>query len=287
MKRSWGRFNSVLATLATLCVSTGSAVAQGVVVDFESPAYAAASVLGQEGWVTTSYAATPNGTLTVSSASPLAGGQSLSYSRTDPNLGPFNAADVAKADIVTVAKDGTAAADLNVSFLMSSSSLATQGFGYGVTGLFLSPDGPGGMSPMGMRLNNAGSSIPSLELFGNIGGALGWHYFGGSLAAAAFPADDTLEFKVDVDFDSQSYAIAYRNATAGGAFTAPQGPIGFHDPFPADPNGHYTIDVIASFRFGAGKIDNLAFDGNLIPEPTTACLGLFGLGALAFIRRKQ
>lgn len=286
MTRSVARFSYVCATLATLYSLVDAPAARAVVVDFEAPTYATSGILGQQGWVTPSYAPTLNGTLEVSTVAPLAGSQSLRYARTDSNLGPFTASDVTQANVVTVAKDGTPVADLNVSFLISSSSLATQGFGYGVTGLFVSPDGPGGMTPFGMRLMNAGSTIPSVELFGSVGGVGGWYYFGGSLAAAAFPENETLEFDFDVDFDSSSYLVSYRNVTTNGAFTAPVGPFDFVNAFPADPSGHYSIDVIASFRFGAGQIDNVTLTGNLVPEPATAGLGLLALGAIATIRRR-
>lgn len=287
MVRSGVGLTCVLGMLVALCVAGSGSVASAVTLDFENPPYAAAGVVGQDGWVVNSYAATPNGTVEVSGAAPLAGGQSLRYARTNSNLGPFSAADVSKADVITVAADGTPDADLNASLLISANSLASEGFGFGALGVFLSNDGVNGATPLGVQLNNAGSSIPSIEVFANIGGAVGWHYFGGSQPAAAFPEGDTLEFALDVDFDSKSYTVAYRNVTAGGALTSPAGPFNFAVDFPANPDGTFTVDVIASLRFGAGQIDDVTLSGNVIPEPTTLSLGVLGLGVMWVLRRKR
>jgi len=278
----------LFGTLAALGALASGPVALAVTVDFESPAYAAGGIAGQDGWVVTSYAATPNGTLEVSATGPLSGGQSIRYARTNTNLGPFSAADVTKADVVTVVADGTGAADLNASFLISASSLANQSLGFGAVSFFLSPNGVGGQTPIGIQLNNAGSSIPSIEVFANytgVGPAFG--YLGGTQPAAAFPEGNTLEFDLDVDFDSSTFTVAYRNVTAGGAFSSPAGPYAFASGFPAGPGGAIGVDVIAGFRFGAGQLDDVTLTGNLVPEPTTLGLGLASVAAMCLHRRKR
>lgn len=274
-------FLALTAYGALACVP----VAKAVTVSFENPSYVAGSVVGQDGWGVTSYFPTLNGSVQVSATNPLAGAQSLSYTRTEAGLAP-NGSDVVKADVVTVAKDGTPAADLNASFLISSSSLSAQGMGFGISGLFLSPAGASGVTPIGIRLNNAGSSIPSIEEFADFGGSPAFFYFGGSLAAASFPENDPLEFNIAVDFDSSSYTVAYRDVTSGGALVTSGFTRGFALPYPANPNGTFDVDVIAAFRYGAGKIDNINLTGNLVPEPST--LGLCVLaGAFAALSLKR
>lgn len=288
MTRSESMRIGLLGLLAALCTTKGDLLASTVVVDFENPPYVAGSPIGQDGWAAPNHATSPNGTVEVSSIDPLSGGQSLRYARTNTNLGPFSAADVTKADVIRVAADGTPAADLSASFLISSTSLSAQGVGFGAVGFFLSPDGVGGQTPVGIQLNNAGSSIPSIEVFANypgVGPAYG--YLGGSQSAAAFPEGDTLEFNLDVDFDSSTFTVAYRNATAGGEFSSPAGPYSFASDFPAGPGGAIDIDVIASFRFGAGQIDDITLTGNVVPEPATLGLTFVGVAATYLHRRKR
>ena len=285
MVRSKAGLTCVLGMLVALCVAGSGPSASAVAVDFENPPYTTGNIVGQDGWAATAYFPTPNGTLEVSTTSPLAGGQSLSYTRTEAGLAP-NGSDVVKADVVTIAKDGTPAPDLSASFLISSTSLATQGMGFGLDGLFLSPNGASGSTPIGIRLNNAGSSIPSIEEFADFGGSPAWFYFGGTLAAAAFPENDTLEFDIDVDFDSLTYTVAYRNVTAGSPFTSSGFTRGFAVPYPANPDGTYDVDVIAAFRYGAGRIDNISLTGNIIPEPTTLGLSIASVAAMRLYRRK-
>jgi hypothetical protein len=272
--------------LAVACAAACGAAASAVVVDFESPPYAAGTIDGQEGWALPGYATVVNGTLEVSATSPLAGAQSLRYTRTEAGLAG-TARDVFKADVVTIAKDGTSAPDLNASFLISATSLASQSMGFGLDGLYLSPNGADGSTPIGIRLNNAGSSIPSIEEFADFGGSPAWFYFGGSLAAANFPESNTLEFDIDVDFDSSTYTVAYRNVTAGTPFASSGFTRGFALPYPANPNGTYDVDVIAAFRYGAGHIDNITLTGNIVPEPATLGLSLAGVAAMCLRRRNR
>ena len=285
MTKSFARTYCCLIALAAFGAVAGAQVAKAVTVSFESPTYAAGSVVGQDGWGVTGYFPILNGSVEVGATNPLAGMQSLSYTRTEAGLA-HNGSDVVKAEVVTVAKDGTPAADLNASFLISASSLSAQGMGFGISGLFLSPAGASGVTPIGIRLTNAGSSIPSIEEFADFGGSPAFFYFGGSLAAASFPENDVLEFNIDVDFDSSSYKVAYRNVTSGGALTSSGFTRGFAVPYPANPSGTFDVDVIAAFRYGAGKIDNINLTGNLVPEPST--LGMCVLaGAVAVLSSKK
>ena len=282
------RFANSTCWLFALAIGVaGSAqLAQAVTVGFENPPYAIGPVLGQDGWSATNYFPTLNGTVEVSSSSPLSGSQSLSYTRTEAGLAP-NGSDVVKADVIKVAKDGTPAADLSAAFLISSTSLSAQGMGFGVAGFFLSPSGASGVTPIGIRLNNAGSTIPSIEEFADFGGSPAFFYFGGSLAAAAFPENDVLEFEIDVDFDSSTYTVGYRNLTAGGPLTSSGVSRGFAVPYPANPDGSFDVDVIAAFRFGAAKIDDIRLSGNIVPEPSTLGLCLLGAAATVRLSRKR
>lgn len=270
-----------------LCSTVASVSgAKAVTVSFESPLFSAGNVVGQDGWGLTGYFPTPNGSVLVSATSPLAGAQSLSYTRTEAGLAG-NGSDVFKADVVTVAKDGTPAADLSASFLISAGSLSAQGMGFGLSGLFLSPAGASGVTPIGIRLNNAGSSIPSIEEFADFGGSPAFFYFGGSLAAASFPENDVLEFDIDVDFDSSTYTAGYRNVTTGGAFVSSGFTRGFAVPYPANPDGTFDVDVIAAFRFGAGKIDNITLSGNLVPEPSALGLCVLAGASICFCGKRR
>lgn len=286
MSKSFARPCRWLLALTALSTAAGAEVAKGVTVSFESPLYTAGNVLGQDGWAATGYFPTLNGSVQVSTTGALAGVQSLSYTRTEAGLAP-NGSDVVKADVAKIAKDGTPAPDLSASFLISSSSLSAQGMGFGISGLFLSPAGASGVTPIGIRLNNAGSSIPSIEEFADFGGSPAYFYFGGTLAAAAFPENDALEFEIDVDFDSSTYTVGYRNVTTGGAFTNSGFTRGFAVPYPANPDGTFDVDVIAAFRYGAGKIDNITLSGNIVPEPTGLgmCV-LAGASALLFCKKR-
>ena len=236
MSRSLAGPSRSLPVLAVCCAMMCASVARAATVNFEAPSYAVGSIVGQDGWAAAGYFPAPNGLLEVSTASPLAGGQSLRYTRTEAGLAA-NGSDVVKTDVVTVAKDGTPAADLSASFLISSSSLSAQGMGFGVNGLYLSPAGASGATPIGIRLNNAGSSIPSIEEIADFGGSPAFFYFGGTLAAASFPENDILEFDIDVDFDSSTYTVGYRNVTSGGAFISSGFTRGFAVSYPANPNG--------------------------------------------------
>jgi hypothetical protein len=287
MTKSSTRPSCWLIALAVCGIVASVQDSKAETVNFENPPYAAGSVVGQDGWSTTAYFPTLNGTVVVSSTNPLSGAQSLSYTRTEAGLAP-NGSDVVKANVVTVAKDGTAAADLNATFLISSSSLSAQGMGFGVTGLFLSPAGASGSTPIGIRLTNAGSTIPSIEEFADFGGTPAFFYFGGSLAAAAFPENDALEFSIDVDFDSSSYTVAYRNVTTGGGLTSSGFTRGFAMPYASNPDGTFDVDVIAAFRYGAGKLDDIRLSGNIVPEPSAMGLCILaGASAICFYQRRD
>jgi hypothetical protein len=61
----------------------------------------------------------------------------------------------------------------------------------------------------------------------------------------------------------------------------------FASPFVANPHGAYDVGVIAGFIFGAGKIDDITFTGNIVPEPATLGLGLAGVVAFCLYGRKR
>lgn len=276
MQASW----AVLLTAACCAPNVGA-----VTIDFEDPPYTdGVDIAGQDSWVLNSYASAAHGTVVSSSTSPLADSQSLRYTRTDTNLSAFSAGDVSKPDVIIVPTDGTSAADLTAGFQIAATSRSADGNGFGQVGFFLSNDGFNGATPFGVALNNAGSNIPSIEVFRNGSGGAGFYFLGADQPSSAFPEGDTIEFDLGIDFDTQMFTVAATNASTGVPFSAPSGPFAFAVPFPANPDGTYSVDTLAFLRFGAGQIDNITLTA-AIPEPATCVLALAGVAALVAVRR--
>jgi hypothetical protein len=85
-RRAVHLFTSALAVLA---LASFHSVCAGTTIDFEAPTYTTGNLIGQDGWAKNAYYGTLNGNVTVSSASPLGGAQSLSYSETVADVNVF------------------------------------------------------------------------------------------------------------------------------------------------------------------------------------------------------
>ncbi|MBA3480409.1 MAG: hypothetical protein H0T51_01210, partial [Pirellulales bacterium] len=199
-----------------------------------------------------------NGTVEISATGPLAGLQSVLYSQTidPPAAGGTGASDVAKENVVSAVKHGTAAADLAASFLIRTDANAV---GNGSMGLFL---GPGeGHSPVFILLSDVNSATGS----GNI---LVAHDFSVSNVGTYVP-NNIFEFVLGVDVDNQRYGVSARNVTAGTPAVQLSPPGGgstfafFGGGIPDDGDGAtFTLDASLLLRSGAGRIDNI----NLVGE---------------------
>jgi hypothetical protein len=249
------------AMAATTLVGTSPATA--AVIDFENPPYAAGDLLGQQGWVRNNYVtpAALNGDVTVSSVSPLVGGQSLLFNQTSTPPG-FGASDLSKANVAFATSDGSPAIDLTATIRMQVDANAS---GDGQLGFFLSGNAIGGLSPIGVKLNGANSA--------NGTGVIQVLHTTGFVDSISYAANNVVEFQFGVDFDNGGeYEIAARDVTAGqAAFTPLVGPLtggrfGFFNApnvFPADGDGvTYTVDVGTLLRGGAGRIDAITLVGD-------------------------
>jgi hypothetical protein len=239
----------LMGLLALVALPTGQAHAQ--LIDFETPRYTAGSIVNQDGWVANVYPnpTVLNGTIEISTNSPLAGSQSLLYTQTSAT----GLSDINKPFVGFGTRDGTTAVDFTTSFQIQAGS---NSFGTNQVGVFLTGFLPA--SPIGLRLN--GGAIDVL-------GANDWVF-----NAASYTANNTLEFQVGVNFDNSDYEVAYRDITAGAAtFTPIVGPgaggrfpfLGGAGNFPTDGDGiTHTVDVATFFRRGTGRIDNITVVGD-------------------------
>lgn len=276
---SFVRRASIIGTAFFALAFTQTATA--VTIGFEPPTYSPGSLLGQDGWQLNSYNGQIlgglNGDVVVSTSAPLAGGQSLLYTQT----GGAGATDVSKANVVSAVNGGTSAADLTGSVLIQAGPNTN---GNGQIGLFLGPDAVNGTSPIGVLVEGGASPTPGVIYVldaTNPGSPF--------RPVGTYVPNNVFEFAYGVDFDSSSYAVAYRNLTAGDAvFTPvaggnPDGSFAFVGSFPAEGDGTYSVDVGAFLRDGVGRIDNVS----LIPEPGTLGFGLLAVSGLALRRRRD
>jgi hypothetical protein len=266
----------VLAT--TLVV--GAIHADAATVDFESPTYAVGSVIGQDGWVTNAYvnAGNQNGTATISTASPLAGSQSLHYTQTVAG----GLLDISKPSLVTLQEDGTTAIDAIGSFRVQ---VANNALGSGRAGTFFSWEAFNGQAPVGIQITNVGAAGGGL--IQPVDGAFGFHV----AASQPYVANDVLEFYFGINFDNLDYEISYRNLTTGGPLTpmtggsAPSGRFAVNGSFPDDGDGmSYTVDALGFLRGGTARIDNITI-AQVVPEPASILLVMVGLAASCVSRR--
>src|SRR5690349_6908113 len=115
--------------LSALALATVNSTCAGVTIGFEPPTYTTGNLIGQDGWAKNTYYGTMNGNVTVSSASPLSGSQSLSYSQTV--AGGFSGVNKPNAMLVAAGLTGT---DVTLSYVIKADSNAI-GAPYG--GIFL------------------------------------------------------------------------------------------------------------------------------------------------------
>jgi hypothetical protein len=286
MVRSELGLTCVLGVLGALCGVGGGLAASATTIDFENPPYAAGSLIGQDGWVTNSYIAPANlnGGVTISSASPLLGSQSLLYTQTSVPVG-FGASDVSKPNVAVAVADGTTAVDLAATVRMQADANAS---GNGQLGFFLSGNAFNGLSPIGVRLNGANSATGA--------GGIQVLHTTGFVQPASYVANNVIEFQFGVNFDNGGdYEVGYRDITAGQvAFTPLAGPLAggrfgfFNAPnvFPSDGDGvTYTVDVGTLLRGGTGRIDNITLTA--VPEPMALGLGVVSLGVVGLLGRKR
>jgi hypothetical protein len=257
--------------------------AKAIAIDFET--YSTGSLFGQDNWESNSYngfiLGGLNGDVVVSTSAPPAGSRTLLYTQT----GGRGATDVCKANVISITPNGTSAPELGGSVLLRADPNAN---GNGQVGLFLGPDAVNGTSPIGVLIEGSGAGV-AYVIDNNWATQTGGNPFRPN---GAYVSGHVLEFAFQVDFDSSSYQVAYRDVTAGEpSFTPlvggnPDGSAAFFGSFPAEPNGTYSVDVGVFLRDGIGRVDNITL--NAIPEPGT--LGLAGLvvsAGVAWTRRRR
>jgi hypothetical protein len=257
-RTSRGVPRSLIAGTAILAaIASNSASAQTGLINFESPTYTTGNLIGQNGWVQNSYVlpANVNGTLAVSSDSPLVGSQSLLYSQTSAPAG-FGAMDVSKPYVTFGTADGTTAIDLTASVRLQAGPSTSPAFPANRVGLFLSTGAFGGSSPVGVFLN--GTGMEALHTSGFV-------------SAGSYTPNNVIEFQIGLNFDNSDYEVSYRDITAGGPLTPVTGPLAngrfgyFDNPnaFPADGDGvTRTVDVGLFLRGGVGRIDDVTVVGD-------------------------
>jgi len=182
--------------VTAICLSTlamGSAVgAHAATIDFEPPTYAVGDVAGQDGWeqlegnpTFTLIFGPEGGSISGFSSASIVGGAG----------GTGGAILTAYKNAVdSFEADGTDAFDLNVTFLYRKTQ--EQGFG----GLYLGNDGLGDSSAY-VRLN--GVTIEAIEAGGTF------------VNLGTYTVFDIVEFSIDIDLDTDVYAVSIRNDTMG------------------------------------------------------------------------
>jgi hypothetical protein len=270
-----------------LSIAGGAQVACALDIDFENPQYTSGTILGQNGWATNAYVlADPffggvvNGTVDVSTSSPLTGAQSVLYTQTvdPPSAGGSGASDVGSAGVIVARENGTDAIDLRASVLLQSDA---NSIGSGSMGFFI---GQGGRSPIILLITGASSSGGTGDIL--VGDSAGLPDVGNYVAGSV------LEAVFGVDLDNQNYDLSIRNVTAGTPAMQPtgSGPGGrfpfFGGTIADDGDGvTYTLDASLLLRSGVGRADALSLVA--IPEPMAMQLGLLGLGACGLFRRMR
>lgn len=248
------------AMAAALLLTLGVAQpASAINFSFENPPYTPGALVGQDSWISPGYVLVDpffggvlNGTVDVSTSTPLAGAQSVLYTQTvdPPSAGGTGASDVSRPYSVFAVKDGTTAVDITASVQLRTNSNAV---GNGSAGFFL---GEGGASPIIVLITDDNS-----VLVGD-GAALpnvGTHV-----------SNNTFEYTIGVDVDNLNYEVSSRNVTAGTPavqFTggsAPGGRFAFlGGGYADDGDGQtYTFDTSVILRSGVARFDNITAVGD-------------------------
>ena len=258
----------ITLAIAALLAIGATRSASAINFTFENPPYTPGTLIGQDNWNTNGYVlADPffggvvNGTVEISSSSPLNGSQSVLYTQTvDPaTAGVSGASDVGRPNSVFATKDGTDAVDITASVRVRTDE---NGVGTGSMGFFL---GRGGASPIFFRIDNASTT-----------GATGSILVGDGAAVpnvGSYLPNKTYEFTIGVDVDNLNYTLSSKNLTdntplqnyAGGG---PNGRFVYFTglPTPAwadDGDGQtFTFDSSLILRSGIGRADDLTLVGD-------------------------
>jgi hypothetical protein len=282
------RVSYIVRLIAVVGMLGIGSAAYAAAFNFENPPYTAGTIIGQDGWATNGYVlADPffggvvNGTVDISTSTPLAGSQSLLYQQTvdPPAAGGSGASDVGNAGAIVGAEGGTSAIDLTASVLLQTDANSV---GNGALGFFL---GQGGRSPIFVLLNNASSAAGTGEIL------VGQDAPGPVLSnLGPYPANDVIELTLGVDLDNQNYDVTVRNVTAGTAAmklvgAGPDGRFPFFGGALADDGDgvSYTLDASLLLRGGVGRVDNIT----LIPEPATLGAAILALAAMLTLRARR
>lgn len=240
--RQSGPLSAVLAA-AVVAATAGSTVA--VTIDFESPTYATGALIGQQGWAKNAYFGALNGDVTVSSSSPLSGGQSLSYTQT--TAGGFS--DVNKANAILVSP-GVSGTDVTLSYVIKATTGTPDA---PVGGLFLGAGAGGGASPIFARINGGFVEV------GTAGAIV-------QTPLAFFPGE-RIKMTYEIDFDAATMNFIAENLDFSDIFTQS---YPFFAPYgsPDGPNGEYRVDVGAFLRGGNVQIDDITLTAGVGPLVT-------------------
>lgn len=271
MKLCLSRPGRVAPLFALLVFSALAGSSGAVTIDFEAPTYTAGPMVGTNGWITGNYifsdpffGGAVNGTVDVSTTTPLGGLQSLFYTQTGvpAGAGGTGGSDVAKGAVINITP-GVSGTDLTLSYKIK---VDQNGAGVGQGGLYLAPVAGGGGTPIFAQIS--GSSI----IAGTTGPAVatlpGFTYFGG----------DELKMTYEVDFDASTYNLIVENLTIGGDATTAS--YGFFTEFPAlGPDGTYDIAVGALLRSGTVQIDDIVLTAGVGPSVTDYAWGVNGSGS--------
>ncbi|BBO35194.1 beta strand repeat-containing protein [Lacipirellula parvula] len=256
---------------AIFSVAVAAVPAHAVTIDFESPTYSNGTIVGSNGWNTGNYifndpffGGAVNGTVDVTSSSPLAGGQSLRYTQTSvpAGAGTTGGSDIAKGNVINIVP-GVAGTDLTLSYKLRANQ---NGVGVGQGGLYLNAVAGSGGTPIFAEI--VGSDI----IAGTTGPAVatlpGFTYFSG----------DVLKMTYEVDFDASTYNLIVENLTFGGdAVTAT---YGFFIGFDAlGPEGSYDVAVGAILRSGVVEIDDIQLTAGVGPSVTDYAWGANASGS--------
>jgi hypothetical protein len=263
---------AVMLTVTALLAIGATRSASAINFTFENPPYTPGTLSGQDNWNTNGYVlADPffggvvNGTVEISSSSPLSGSQSVLYTQTvDPaTAGVSGASDVGRPSAVFATKDGTDAVDITASVRVRTDE---NGVGTGSMGMFL---GIGGASPVFFRIDNASTTSASGSIIAGDGAAVP--------GIGSYLPNKTYEFTIGVDVDNLNYTLSSKNVTDNTPVqnhtgAGPNGRFVFFTglPTPAwadDGDGQtFTFDASLILRSGTGRVDDLTVVGDDLVE---------------------
>ncbi len=233
--------------------------------NFENPPYNSGTIVGQQGWNTNGYitgdpffGGVVNGTVEISSSGAIAGGQSLLYTQTSdpPGSGGPGGSDVGQLYAFFGTEDGTDAIDMSTTFKLQSQAGTLDN---GLTGLGLSPGG--GRSPLFVNIRNVNATNGTGEI------AIG---DGTNIPVVApYTSGNIINFRIGVDFDTETYEVFATNVTQGTPETqlpgsGPNGRIPFFFGTAGDDGDGitHTMDVHVVLRSGVARADDIVLNGD-------------------------